>query len=81
MIQIEEDYPFGLTFNEFQRENGVSNPFQYNGKEKQGELGLGWLDYDARMYDAAIGRWVVVDPLAEIGRRWSPYNYALDNPD
>jgi len=83
LVIVEENhyYPFGLQ----QKIPGSvyinSNyKYKYNGKELQDELGLGIYDYGARNYDPALGRWMNIDPLAEISRRWSPYNYAYNNP-
>ncbi|MDQ7959666.1 RHS repeat-associated core domain-containing protein, partial [Flavobacterium lindanitolerans] len=54
--------------------------YKYNGKEFQDEMGLNMYDYGARNYDPAIGRWMNMDPLAEMSKRFSPYTYAYDNP-
>ena len=54
--------------------------YYFNAKEHQPELGLNWHDYHARNYDAALGRWMNVDPLGEEMPSWSSYNYAFNNP-
>ncbi|MGH1517990.1 DUF6443 domain-containing protein [Chryseobacterium sp. JK1] len=73
-------YPFGLNHIEGMLSSsnfGGYYSYKYNGKELQ-ETGM--YDYGARFYMPDLGRWGVVDPLAEKMTRYSPYNYAFNNP-
>lgn len=69
-------YPFGGVF----ASTGNVQLYKYNGKELDMKNGLNWLDYGARHYDAALGRWHVADPLVEKFYSISPYSYCLNNP-
>ena len=69
-------YPFEGLF----ATNGSVQPYKYNGKELDTKKGLNLYDYGARHYDAALGRWHVVDPMGDKHYNLSPYNYCLNNP-
>jgi RHS repeat-associated protein len=77
-IDTNNYYAFGMNhIGQVKGLLGSYESYKYNGKEIQ-ETGM--YDYGARFYMPDLGRWGVVDPLAEIMRRQSPYNYALNNP-
>uniref|UniRef100_UPI003D65D05B RHS repeat domain-containing protein n=1 Tax=Tenacibaculum halocynthiae TaxID=1254437 RepID=UPI003D65D05B len=85
IVEESNYYPFGLKHKGYNNNisslgNSTAQKFGYNGKELNEELGLEWHDFGARNYDASLGRWMNLDPLAEQMRRHSPYNYAFDNP-
>ncbi|AOW20769.1 DUF6443 domain-containing protein [Urechidicola croceus] len=73
-------YPFGLKHEGYNEGTIMDYPFGYNGKEETKEIGVNLLDFGARNYDASLGRWMNLDPLSELGRRWSPYTFAFNNP-
>jgi RHS repeat-associated protein len=80
LLQQTHYYPGGMAMSQISTTAGSTNNYLYNGKELQTSFNLNWYDYGARFYDPALGRWHSVDPMAELGRRWSPYVYTFNNP-
>ena len=76
--QVNHYYAFGGLMGE--STGGDTQTYKYNGKVLDRINGLDWYDYGARNYDAALGRWHVVDPLAEKYYNVSPYAYCGNNP-
>ncbi|MFN8314650.1 MAG: RHS repeat-associated core domain-containing protein [Cyclobacteriaceae bacterium] len=80
IVQVEDYYPFGLTFNSYQRDSSLPDQYLYNGKELRDELSLGWLDYGNRIYDATTTRFSTQDGDSYVNLRFSQYAYAICNP-
>jgi RHS repeat-associated protein len=84
-LQVQEQHydPFGLELAGLSRSTPglrTLNQYQWNGKEKQSDFGLGWTHLDWRFFDAQTGRFHTVDPLSDAGQEmWSTYQFGFDN--
>lgn len=87
IVEESNYYPFGLKHKRHTSifNSGAGNPlaqkFGFGGKELSKELGLEWYDFGARNYNASLGRWMNLDPMAEIMENHSPFNYGFNNPN
>lgn len=79
-IQERNDYyPLGSRWDN-QSSILSSNRYKYSGKELQVVGDLNYLDYGFRMYDSNLGRWLTIDPLADIYHSTSPFAFCGNNP-
>ncbi|RZS99560.1 RHS repeat domain-containing protein [Aquimarina brevivitae] len=78
--ETKDYYPFGLVYKRDNVVRGRKHPYGFGKKEELEMFGLDWQDFGARMYEASLGRWHVIDPLAEKYYAISPNVYVANNP-
>ena len=71
-------YPFGLQLRAYQP--GDPATFTFTNKQLDQDGGLDWYYFGARFYDAEVGRFLGVDPLAGKYPALNPYHYTKNNP-
>src|SRR5690554_6108611 len=79
---VEENnyYPFGLKHQGYNNLPGVGYKYKFLNKEYEDSFGLNVTETDFRQYDAAIGRFSVMDALSELAPNYTPYRYGFNNP-
>ncbi|HVI44428.1 MAG TPA: DUF6443 domain-containing protein [Chitinophaga sp.] len=90
LLEETHYYPFGLAMaaisnNALRGSTYPENKRKFNGNElESGELsdggGLDLYDFNTRSYDHQLGRFMQIDPLAEVHQDYTPYHFALNNP-
>ena len=82
LLEEQHYYPHGLVIEEAGQ--GTVNPenqYLAQGNKLQKELGLFINDFNFRQYDAQIGRFLAVDPLASDGQEsFNPYHFVYNDP-
>jgi RHS repeat-associated protein len=54
--------------------------YGFNGMEKENDLGGDNYDFEARILDSRLGRWLSIDPLAKKYPSFSPYSAMANSP-
>jgi RHS repeat-associated protein len=72
--------PFGVVLKDVGKINGVSNRFEFQGKESDKTFGLNRINLGARTVNPTIGRFDRIDVMAEKYFSYSTYNYVINNP-
>jgi RHS repeat-associated protein len=73
VVQYNDYYPFGS----IARNGGAGYRYEYQGAYAEKDGVTGFNNFDLRMYDGRIGRWLSVDPA---GQYYSPYEGMGNNP-
>ncbi|HEY0655280.1 MAG TPA: RHS repeat-associated core domain-containing protein [Chryseosolibacter sp.] len=77
VIQSNDYYPFGLSAATSWTREGNRNDFLYNAGSEKNNVS-GWYDLPFRNYDAALGRFMQVDPMSV--SEMATYQYGANNP-
>jgi RHS repeat-associated protein len=83
IAKITQSYAYGIFGEELPTLNYLkptwkADNFKFTGKESSQETGF--IDFGARWYDNIVPRFISIDPLAELNRRFSPTVYGNANP-
>lgn len=73
-------YPFGLKHEGYNDLPGAGYKYKFLNKEYEDSFALNVTETDYRQYDAALGRFNVMDMMTELAPSNSPYRYGFNNP-
>jgi RHS repeat-associated protein len=88
LLEESHYYPFGIVMAGISSKahGRIENRYKFNegaelsSKEFSDGVGMDLYETEFRLYDPQIGRFMHVDPLADISEHLSPYAFAANNP-
>ncbi len=80
LVEAVDYYPYGMLMERGNEIATDAQPYKYGGKELDRRFGYDSYDFEARVYDPAVGRFNQPDPLAWDTPWLSPYVYCASNP-